>query len=147
ILYFCIGFPMDSTITFAKELARKAHKKLLLLMDKDIPYKYVTISHLKEVDPMLFISYIYYADCIVTNSFHATAFSILFHKEFYVETVVKRRERILNLLNLTGMNDRGLENGKATNTQVSTNWQSVDNKLQPWIDDSIDYLKFITTGL
>ncbi|MCD8177825.1 MAG: polysaccharide pyruvyl transferase family protein [Tannerellaceae bacterium] len=144
LLYFCIGFPMQSTLSFAEELARKEHKKLLLLMDKDVPYKYVGITHLRGIGPMDFISYVYHADIIVTNSFHATAFSILFHKRFYVETVVKRRERIINLLKVSGLENRALVNGKVTQIQNQISWQDVDNNMKPWIEHSLNYLESLT---
>ena len=38
----------------------------------------------QTADPLAFISYIKYADCVVTSSFHGTAFSILYQRPFYV---------------------------------------------------------------
>ncbi|MCD8222918.1 MAG: polysaccharide pyruvyl transferase family protein, partial [Clostridiales bacterium] len=60
---------------------------------------------LRHSAPEDFLSWIYYSECIFTNSFHGTAFSILFHKKFYSDTVKKdgtENRRIVDLLEKTG---------------------------------------------
>lgn len=55
--------------------------------------------------PLEFLSYIYNAEYIISNSFHATAFSILFKKQFYVknrtESLNVRMKDLLKTLNLS----------------------------------------------
>lgn len=41
-----------------------------------------------------FLGYIKYADYVVTNSFHGTAFSVIFHKDF----MWKHYKKILSLM-------------------------------------------------
>jgi hypothetical protein len=59
--------------------------------------------------PQEFVSLIKYADYIVTDSYHATSFSVIYHKAF---SVIERAgspqmaTRILTLLNSVGMQDR-----------------------------------------
>ena len=68
---------------------------------------YIVISNKKCVKfflnckPEDFLSWIYYAECILTNSFHATVFSLKFHKQFLSD--IKRPDgeenrRIVGLL-------------------------------------------------
>ena len=57
--------------------------------------------HIKELDPLDFLSYIKYADYVVSSSFHATAFSILFNKEFSVLNPQRNHSRIESLLSVS----------------------------------------------
>lgn len=59
-----------------------------------------------------FLSLIYYADYVITDSFHCTAFSLNFEKEFFVFYPGKFNTRIQSLLELTGTQDRVMGNGK-----------------------------------
>lgn len=142
ILYYTVGIPRETTLNFAKELAKSRNKKLLFVRDRDIPYKHLEVQHINGIDPMDFAGYVYNANCIVTNSFHATAFSILFHKDFYVETKMKRSERMLNLLNTAGIKSHKLFDGELIDKdQIEIDWKSVDGNLAGDIDSSLQYLK------
>lgn len=59
-----------------------------------------------EVDdccgPREFLSYIENAECVVTNSFHGTAFSIIYEKKFVCVTHSKKNTRLENLCKLIG---------------------------------------------
>lgn len=60
-----------------------------------------------DASPEEFLGWIINAKQIITTSFHGTAFSILFHKEFY--TITKKNSnpiRIKNMLNKFGIIDR-----------------------------------------
>lgn len=59
------------------------------------------------IDPYDFLCYIKYAECVVTTSFHGTAFSLIFEKMFYcVDTLNNKRERISSLLAEIGIPER-----------------------------------------
>ena len=58
------------------------------------------------VGPEEFVSLIAHADLIVTNSFHATVFSVLFHKPFRVYATDKSGARMRDLLSNIGLSDR-----------------------------------------
>lgn len=58
-----------------------------------------------------FISYIRYADVVITDSFHGTAMSVLFKKEFYTYIALQSASyRILSLLKLLSLEDRLINN-------------------------------------
>lgn len=63
-----------------------------------------------EISPIEFLANIKNADYVITNSFHATAFSIIFQKNFWVflqRNGSKRPQtRILNLLRQVGLTER-----------------------------------------
>lgn len=57
------------------------------------------------ISPMEFCGLIKYSRCVITVSFHATAFSIVFQKDFYVMKF-ETDERSYNLLTILGLTDR-----------------------------------------
>lgn len=63
---------------------------------------------LNNCGPIEFLEYIYYAKYVFTNSFHASAFSIIFQKDFYtiIRTMGQNDVRKQDLLNEFGLNSR-----------------------------------------
>ncbi len=59
--------------------------------------------------PHDFLSYIKNAECVVTNSFHGMAFSIIFEKKFVCVAHSKRNTRLENLCKLIGEKKQVLE--------------------------------------
>ena len=89
--------------------AAKSIAKILNLKIVRIIYSHsdIKIGH-KIYMPTIgdFLSLIYYADYILTDSFHGTAFSINFNKQFSAVYPKKFATRIQNILELTGLEDR-----------------------------------------
>lgn len=59
-----------------------------------------------SIGPSEFISLFNAASIVMTNSFHGVAFSILFKKDFYCTLPSIRQDRIYDLLNTFGLDDR-----------------------------------------
>ena len=53
-----------------------------------------------------FLSLIYYANYVITDSFHCTAFSLNFNKEFFTFYPGKYSARLQSILTLTGTDNR-----------------------------------------
>ncbi len=72
------------------------------------------------------------ASFVITDSFHATVFSILFHRPFFVFANKKRgTARIESLLKCFGLEDRIIENFENQSFHaLEINWNSVEEKLQ-----------------
>ena len=68
------------------------------------------IEYKRTIGPDEFLTLIKYADCVLTNSFHGTAISIIFHKSFYVFPLQMRNERIQNIINITNLGRRFVNN-------------------------------------
>jgi len=66
--------------------------------------------HIKEFGPLDFLSLIYYSDYIISNSFHATVFSILFKKQFITFIPENNGSRIKGILKITHLENRGIYN-------------------------------------
>ena len=65
-------------------------------------------QNVMNAGPLEFISWIKNADMVIANSFHATAFSIIFNRDFYTLPLVGRKcsSRMQDLLAFIGLSDR-----------------------------------------
>ena len=82
------------------------------------------------------------ADYVLTDSFHGTVFSLVFHKKFMVVTDHKwgKNNRAKELLDVLDIHDRCLtDNIRSIDGEV--NWADVDIMLARIRDDSMKYLK------
>ncbi len=102
-----------------------------------------SIEFILHNSPLEFLSWVYHAQAVFTNSFHGSAFSILFNKKLAADIALKNgkpNERVLELLNETDNQDCII---KPDNTQVN----SAVNKgeLDANIRSAIEYLKQISS--
>ena len=95
------------------------------------------------MSPSDFVSSIYSADLIFTASFHCVAISIVLNKPFVVILTrnAGKDERLLNLLELLGLEDRILsEKMTADDVNRVIDYKEVNRKLEKLRKDSLDYL-------
>ena len=92
------------------------------------------------VGPEEFVSLIDHASLILTNSFHATVFSVLFHKPFRVYATDKSGARMRDLLVNIGLSDRCVD-VMCTEDVVSCDWDDVDSLLDSLREHSWAYLR------
>lgn len=133
--------PPCSLVTFAKKLAKE--KGLDIYYINDAPHlKKDGINYIVAPTVEEFVGYIKNASCVVTNSFHGTAFSIIFSKNLFVEFKNKsgRNIRSESLLKTLGIN-REIINGNSEETPI--NWEEVSDRLSCEIEKSLNYLKSI----
>ncbi len=99
---------------------------------------------LDNIDPIGFLCYIIGAKAIISNSFHATAFSLIFQKEFYV---IPRNEdintRMEDLLASVGLEDRVVRDGFSEVIDSKISWRDVSAKVSKDISDSTEYLRMV----
>ena len=86
-----------------------------------------------------FLSYLKYADYVVTNSFHGLAFSLLFERNFNVAKSDGKSGRTLSLLNQIGLNDRFVT-GQSKVNWSAINYSDTNLKMQQLRKKSIEYL-------
>lgn len=67
---------------FFEEFAKKKELPLVIIPFKEVDEDFGDIQ-LSKVSPLQFVSLIKHAEFILTDSFHATVFSSLYHKEFF----------------------------------------------------------------
>lgn len=148
ILFFKMGYSKtaDPALEFAKKLSKKTGYELLMLWDQETWFRYRDVKHVGAVGPAEFMRWIKDARCVVTNSFHATAFSIIFNTPFYVETEIERRDRVLNILDIFALNDYGLKKGRTNKGTVEIpeiHWSEVNRKLKKERIKSLHYINKI----
>lgn len=92
----------------AEKLGEKLQKKVIQIVYikslRKIFYKGQTM--VEGISPEQFVGYFAKADYIMTTSFHAAAFSIIFDKPFFVLKIEKASERITDLLSELQISDR-----------------------------------------
>lgn len=93
-------------ISFAKRLAKNKGLKLIYINDRLI--KHSGMKNLSGVSPERWLALIDNAAYVVTNSFHGTAFSINFGKEFFVKYIPRSvaNSRLENILNMFSLQSR-----------------------------------------
>lgn len=103
------------------------------------------IRKLEIIEPIeKWLSGIYYSQCVITDSFHGTVFSIIFNKPFIVvANPIRGLTRIKSLLSKFGLEDHlvvdlGVSYRDVLNRRVD--WFIVNQKLQEWKELSIQYL-------
>lgn len=134
--------PVKSLIDFAEKLSKEKGLPVIYITDnpqkKRENFTYVSAPTVEE-----FLGYFANAEYTVTNSFHGTAFSVIFHRNMFVEYETARgfNDRAKNLLQTVGIN-REIKDGEAVETNID--WNKVDEILQAERKLSLDYLKNIT---
>lgn len=139
----------------AKKYADKNRLKIVALTHIDEYVKsddgYADYTPFK-VGPSEFLSLIYNASAVITDSFHASVFSLLFHKIFYTfnrfESGIgsSTTSRIDSLLSMAGVLERKVKNDATLKDMESIKgieWEKVDINLSIFRDHSVQYLKTI----
>lgn len=92
--------------------------------------------------PKEFVSYIKHAKIVVTNSFHGTVFSILYHKPFYTYIVKSMRARVLDLLGELQLTDRLMHGYRNLNdVSLDIDYTVAEQILQMKRTESLQFLQ------
>ena len=128
----------EHTIKIAKKLAKQINAEILELsayVDRNcLANKYQTKS------PGEFVGLIKHAECIITTSFHGTAFSIIYNKPFYTIKLNDNRDsRSTSILTALGLENRILS---LTDNPIfeNINYKNVNNILKGLKLQSQNYL-------
>ncbi|RKD91997.1 polysaccharide pyruvyl transferase family protein [Mangrovibacterium diazotrophicum] len=92
----------------AKQIANQTNSTIIHL-ESTIKYNIPVKNHFETMGPMEYLSLIKYAHCIVTTSFHGTAFSIIYEKPFYLVNLDSHNNRPKSLLQDLGLTHRIIE--------------------------------------
>lgn len=98
-----------------------------------------------DLGPREFLGYIISAETIITNSFHCTAFSIIFRKNFFVRIVNtgnSRNDRMLTLLRELGLEERVFTDQEAdlVDYAMPINYDDVEKRLMQLSEQSKNFL-------
>ncbi|WP_164719803.1 polysaccharide pyruvyl transferase family protein [Flaviflexus ciconiae] len=95
---------------------------------------------LLAIGPLEFIGAIRNARLVVTDSFHAAAFSTIFHTPFLLEERGNMNSRFETLLDHIGLNNRMLNEIVDVESALDVDWESVDERLADRRRDSLAFL-------
>ena len=95
----------------------------------------------KDMGPLEFVGTVLNADTVLSNSFHATAFSLMFQKDFFV---VNRKEnintRMQDLLESVGLSARLIRCSDNIDYITAAEWKNVEQLLVKIIEKSKQFL-------
>lgn len=120
----------------AFKIKQKFGYKIVSVNDNGmLPYADRNIS---DASPLEFLSLINNAKVVVSNSFHATAFSIILNKDFYTYPVLRHNNesRMIDLLNEFGL----IERYRSTFICKTIDWEKVFPKYKKQLDYSVEFL-------
>jgi len=123
ILVYSVG-QLNNIIRIAHETSEILDTKILFLtarrIQANLKQKHI---HMKVICPSEFLTLLYNAKFIVTNSFHGTAFSVIFNKNFITIPHKETGARMIEMLQLLNLKNR-----------IITNENGVDNIIKNEID-------------
>lgn len=91
--------------------------------------------------PSEFLGYIHNAEYVITNSFHAVAFSIIYEKHFMAFLHSNRGARIKNILEVCDLRDRLYEEETVIEIDRMILWEEVKQNLRREVNRAEDFLK------
>ena len=101
--------PDEEYIKIVNEISKETGFKVIYFEKMNPGYNDVLLEAYVS-DPFEFIEYIKNAEYIITTSFHATVFSIIYQKKFWVIPHKKTGSRVNNLLSNLNIKNRSINN-------------------------------------
>lgn len=136
------AFDEDELIyNVAKNIAQKKDLKIISLAyrkRKDLPE---SILQLTDCGPVEFISLFKNAKYVCTTSFHGTAFSLIFRKDFYCFPHKQYGERTNSLLNCLGLSNRNVYTESDITSFESIDYTPIEEKMNDMIYKSKQFIK------
>lgn len=118
---------VDKSIIYSsvRRVARSRRLKVITF-SRDISHDRMADKTILYANPGDFMSLMYYADYVFTNSFHGTAFSINLNKQFSVFMPSHFSTRIDNILGICDLKDRLLDG-----SEVAEFWNQIIDYTRP----------------
>lgn len=122
---------------YARKLAQKLDLEILGLSFGITGRKF----DYQTASPEQFISAFKYAEFVLTSSFHGTAFSIIFNKEFFTLRLgLGRDTRSESLLNTLGLSNRIVSFDSGIDLTGKIDWKATNKLLEIKRKESIDFI-------
>ena len=133
------------------DTAKKVSRELHLPVYNIVPpprAMFCGIPRKLDIGPREFLSMIKYAEFVVTNSFHGTAFSTIFEKPYVSVVTGKTDTRMESLLAQLGLSNHLVSKEKVdVEAMMLTDFSSVREKKTELRKTSLDYLRRSLQGL
>ena len=138
LLFYDFQINADTT-KMVQQIAHEKNLKIIRITDGVVTTDKID-GYMPTAGPLDFLSLIYYADFVVSSSFHGTAFSIIFEKQF-VARQVWNTSRVKSLLKKLDIDDRFVHQIESYKNLGMINYQNTQTRLESLILDSKKYLQ------
>lgn len=128
----------EQTTTLVREIAKKKNLKIVRTTD-GIRANDGSDIYFTAIGPAEFLSLLNYADFVFSSSFHGTAFSIIFNKQFAVRQVWNTN-RVKSLLAHVNLCDRFVETKEQVEQMSEIDYDLVGNKISCLLKDSYEFI-------
>lgn len=136
-------YMLDDTGDFYKtvnEISKQVNLPIVRCCDQTNGYESIA-AEAEEDGPLEFLKRIKDAELVITNSFHAVCFSLIYHKNFFAVRRSTQAYKTEELLKRLGLMDRYLDASECSRIlEQSIDFKALDQKLKLWRDESMKYL-------
>lgn len=144
ILFYAVHRELPGMRPYLRKISKRFNMPIVVV-NKNLREALYPNKKCYDAGPAEFVSLIQGAKYVLTNSFHGSAFSILFHKKFQVYVAEAPTEgtasRIYSLLNTLGLSDRiAFMDKDPSSMDHDINWDDVNERLAPMIESSKAFL-------
>lgn len=94
----------------------------------------------RTAGPAEFLGYIHRADYVVSNSFHAVAFSIIYRKKFFAFAHRNLGARVRNILKIHGLEDRLYQKDSGKEIDSFIDWDKAEKRKKEYLRASSEFL-------
>ena len=142
ILYYTV-YSSQSLMKYCRELSKKTGLKIIVIggnairkmKNRDPMFDYAV-----DVSPSEWLYLMHHARYVVTNSFHGTAFSINYRKDFYLEFSSPANSRLEHIISMLGLESRVIGDGM-DDPALACDYSFADQKLPVLCSESMMYLE------
>ena len=131
---------------FAFKMAKEKNIRVRILVGY-ISYTRKRIFEIRDAGPVDFLSLVKDAVYILTNSFHGTAFSLIYKKDFNVVLPKTRTSRVVDLLNEVGLASRIVGKGKGDLNCEHIDYSNIENNIKKLETSSKRFLQEALGGV
>lgn len=140
--YFIKTTKLDEKMKIAESIAKQLNLKIVNFSARITKYNFLkkTIS---DGDPIDFISWLSQAEYVCTDSFHGTAFSLIFNKKFTTIELEEEKNdgRKTGLLSKVGSLESIHYIGKTLNINNNIDYTFINEHISEMREDALKYLK------
>lgn len=136
---------VDLSINIAKKISKSTSLDIIMIRADKHKF-YESVRCYRSVGPREFLTLIAGANYVITDSFHGTAFSIIFNKQFYTIPFKGTNSRIENILNKFNCIERLITSIEEVDLSKEINYADYTKILNEEKIKSIRYLEEIIEG-
>ena len=132
----------DALTNYAIQTSKALKLNLIEIMGirRRVKGKRFAHNRIYNAGPSEFLSWIYNANFVMTDSFHGTVFSVIFEKDFITYPHKNRSSRILTLLNYFNLSTR-MTSEIDSSFKYNINYESISLKLIELRKSSLDFIE------